>query len=192
MRLLQLNYFIFLTLIFLFTACKNDTEKELKKREKELEKKEQALRAWEQRLSLKEQTLIKREQHTDSISNDSDTIGVFNPKLIGNWKITMVCTETTCEGSAIGDTKTEHWNISYQNNKVVARVLANKQLIRTYSGLFKENTLELSIEQASDSETQMQVVLNPSSTIENLMEGERVINQSGKCKIIYQLKAEKL
>ena len=192
MRLLQLNYYIFLTLIFLFTACKNDTEKALKKREKELEKKEQALRAWEQRLSLKEQTLIKREQHTDSISNYSDTIGLFNPKLIGNWKITMVCTETTCEGSAIGDTKTEHWNISYQNNKVVARVLANMQLIRTYSGLFKENTLELSIEQASDSETQMQVVLNPSPTVENLMEGERVINQSGKCKIIYQLKAEKL
>jgi hypothetical protein len=187
MRTLQSNYLIFLALGSLLTCCGEN-----EKRAKELEKKEQKLRIWEQQLSLREQALIKRELIIDSLTSNSHTRGVVDPKLVGDWRMTMVCTETTCEGSAIGDTKTEHWNISYQNNRVVARVTANKQLIRTYSGFFKENTLELTADQAPESETQMRVVLNPSSEIANLMEGERVINQGGKCKIVYQLKAEKL
>jgi hypothetical protein len=185
MRTFQLNYLIFLVLASLLTCCGEN-----EKLAKELEKKEQRLKIWEQQLSLREQALIKRELIIDSLNSNSDTAGVVDPKLVGDWKMTMICTETTCEGSAIGDTKTEHWNISYQKNKVIARVLANNQLIRTYSGLFKENTLEL--EQVSGSETQMRVVLSLNPTVANLMEGQRVINQGGKCKIIYQLKAEKL
>jgi hypothetical protein len=187
MRSFQTNYIIFLAFTLLLICCGENG-----RRKKELEKKEQQLKVWEQQLSLREQALIKKEYIIDSLNSYSDTAGVFDPKLVGDWKMTMVCTETTCEGSAIGDTKTEHWNISYQNNRVVARVIANKQLIRHYSGFFKENTLELTADQAPESEAQMRVVLNPNPAITNLMEGQRVINQGGKCKIVYQLKAEKL
>lgn len=187
MRSFQLNYLIFLAFTLLLSNCGEN-----KKREKEFEKREQKLKIWEQQISLREQALIKKEHIIDSLNSYSDTAGVVDPKLVGDWKITMECTETSCEGSAIGDTKTEHWNIYYQHSKVIAKVVANKQLIRSYSGFLKENTLELSLEQAPDSETQMRVVLNLNPALANLMEGQRIINQAGKCKIVYQLKAEKL
>ena len=128
----------------------------------------------------------------DSLQKQADTVGTYNPNLEGNWSITMQCIETSCEGSAIGDTKTEQWNIAYQNNKVVVNATSNKKLIRTYTGIFKENTLELTAQQPLDTETHMDVMLTPHPTTANLMEGRRVINQGGKCKIVYSLKAEKL
>jgi len=179
--------FIIISLVF---ACgEADTQKSIEVREKEVEQKEQILKLWEDQLKSKELDLISREQRIDSL-NQSDTLGIINPRLVGVWKVTMQCIETTCEGSAIGDTKTEQWNISYQNNKVVVTAISNQKMIRFYTGLFKENSLKLTA-QSSPDETQMDVILTPHPSMEKLMEGQRVINQSGKCKIVYALKAAK-
>lgn len=184
---------IFSALIILSASCgDNDNRKHLNDREKQLNDKERQLTAWEQRLKLKEQELSAREIKVDSLKNPRDTVGVYNPKLQGNWKVTMQCTETTCGGSAIGDIKTELWNISYQGNKVIARVTANNKIIRTYSGLFRENSLELTARHTSHTDTHMDVTLTPHLTTEGLMEGQRVINQGGKCKVVYSIKAERL
>ncbi|MGV3510037.1 MAG: hypothetical protein ACO1N7_12170 [Sphingobacteriaceae bacterium] len=183
---------ILLVVSIILSGCgKSANQKNIEKREKEIQQKEQQLKAFEQQLKLKEQNLLSREKQLDSLKTKADTIGVYNPKLVGNWRVNMQCIETTCEGSAIGDTKTEQWNISYNNNKVVANALSNKKIIRVYTGLFKENTLELKA-QPTDLETEMNVVLTPHSSTENLMEGRRIINHSGKCKIVYALKAEKI
>lgn len=183
---------ILLVVSLILSGCgKSANQENIEKREKQIQLKEQQLKAFEQQLKLKEQNLLSREQQLDSLKIQSDTVGVYNPKLIGNWMVNMQCIETTCEGSAIGDTKTEQWNIAYKNNKVVVSASSNKKVIRVYTGLYKENTLELKAH-PSDLETEMSAVLTPHSSTENLMEGRRIINHSGKCKIVYALKAEKL
>lgn len=191
MKLFRL-YKVSFAFILLFAACgKSGNERNLEKREQTVEAKEQQLLILEEQLKLKEQELIKREQQIDSLKTESDSIGTYNPKVIGNWTVTMQCTETSCEGSAIGDTKTEQWNISYQDKTVIAKAYANKKLIRTYSGLFKENNLQLSARQTPETDTQMDVILSPHPTTEGLMEGQRVISQGGKCRIVYSIKAER-
>lgn len=182
---------LFLLTMFLvaFSCTDTDSQKTLELREKEVEQKEQILKLWEDQLKSKELELISRQHQLDSL-NRSDTLGVFNEKVVGSWKVTMQCIETTCEGSAIGDTKTEQWNISYQNNKVIVSAVSNQKVIRLYTGLFKDNSLKLAAQSASD-ETTMDVVLTPHPSMDKLMEGQRIINQSGRCKIVYALKAAK-
>ncbi|MEJ6981266.1 hypothetical protein WG906_12435 [Pedobacter sp. P351] len=184
---------LFLLALVLFSGCgKSNSQKKLELREKELQLKEKKLLNLDQQLKLKEQDLSKREQRLDSLKNNDDTLGVYNPKLVGSWLITMQCIETTCEGYAVGDTKTEQWNIAYQNNRVIIKAISNKKIIRTYSGFFRENSLNLTAVPPPDAHTEMSVVLNPHDTNDKLMEGQRVIDRTGNCRVVFTLKAEKL
>ncbi|SKB36478.1 hypothetical protein [Daejeonella lutea] len=185
-RLLTLILFLF------FTACgKSAEERKLEQMAVDLESREKLLLAREQQVDLKELELAKLQQQIDSIRGKSDTIGTYNPELVGTWQVTMNCIETTCEGSAVGDTKTEQWIISYQNNKVIARAQANANVIRVYNGLYKENALQLAALETPDQETHMDVLLTPHATTKGLMEGQRIINRLGICRTVYTLKAEK-
>lgn len=181
-----------LILILVFTACgKSAEERRLEEKVRNIEARETQLQAREQQLELKESELIKLQQQIDSIRGKADTIGTFNSELAGTWQVTMSCIETNCEGSAVGDTKTEQWFISYQNNKVVARARANDKVIRIYKGIFKENTLQLAALETSVQKTHMTVLLTPHAATKGLMEGQRTINRVGTCRTVYSIKAVK-
>jgi VCBS repeat-containing protein len=189
---MHLKLFIIYTLAtVLFLSCgKSDNRKTLEDREKEVQQKEQQLSVFEQQLKLKEQDLAKQQKQLDSLKSQNDTLGVFNVKLAGNWQVSMHCTEATCEGYAVGDTKTEQWSIAYEGNKVTVQAMANKKSVRTYSGLFTENSLKLKSLPPPDAQSKMSVTLSPHATNENLMEGQRVIDR-GNCRVVFSLKAEK-
>lgn len=185
-------YFIVALMLSSISGCGNsETKRKLDLKEKELAQKEDSLLKFDHELKSREQQILKREQLLDSLKSQNDTLGVYNPKLIGTWLVTMQCTETTCEGYAVGDTKTEHWNISYQNNKVMVKAISNKKVIRAYSGLFKENSLNLIAVPPPDADTEMKVVLSPHTTNENLMEGQRIIDRANNCRVVFSLKVEK-
>ncbi len=46
-------------------------------------------------------------------------------------------------GRLVGDTKTETWDLSYQNDRVIAKAMTGENLIRVYTGTFRNNLLEL-------------------------------------------------
>jgi len=178
--------------MLLFSNCGRSREEEsIEQKSKEISKREQELLAWEQRLQSKEDSLISREQLLDSAGKQSDSINVFNPALTGNWNVKMVCIQTTCEGSAIGDTKTERWNISYKENSIIVNATFNNKLIRVYEGVHVDNGIQLlALPQPEAVGTVIKVTLR--TTKENRMEGLREINQGDKCRIIYSLELEKL
>jgi hypothetical protein len=176
-------------MLFLSSCDYQKREEEIRKQEAALNQKEQELLLKEKTLQLKEEELLKREKRFDSTVTISNYI--VDSALIGNWAVTMVCTETTCPGSAIGDTKSEKWQISYQSNSIIAKVLSNDRLTRIYTGFYTGNTIELVEEQskeASLSSTKMVVrlrVLDPTH-----LEGQREISRED-CKVIYSVELEK-
>jgi len=190
---------VFLLLSFLFcSGC------DLRKREDELQKKETAINQKEQELLLKEKTLqlketelMQRELKLDSVKNTdtvqkADSTHLYNPLLIGTWSVKMTCTETTCEGSAVGDTKTEQWNISYQGNTIIAKAMANDKLVRVYTGFFTGNTVELvedrkiiPLQPATKMAVRLQVINEKS------MDGQREIARDNECKVVYAIQARK-
>ncbi len=186
-----------LLFIFLFSGCGlQERETALQKREKELAQKEQELATKENNLQLKEAELVTREQQLNK-KPQADSVtqappGVINPALIGTWNARMVNTETTCPGSAIGDTKTEIWELSYQNERVIAKAKTGENLTRTYTGTYQNNTLELTenVEPSPTAPATQMVVrltlLNPTT-----MEGQREIIRAGDCRIIYALQLNK-
>jgi len=135
---------LFLIALFFCTpGCElKQREAELEKREAALNQKEQELIVKEKTLQIKEQELLQREQKMDSTLK-ADTLRQYNPALTGTWQVKMTCTETTCPGSAIGDVKTEQWNISYQATTVLVKAMTGDKLVRIYTGSFNGNTVEL-------------------------------------------------
>src|SRR5690606_14738284 len=184
------SYKQFLTCTFfilIFSGYQNrEHEQKLQDREKALALKEQELKVWEQRLKLREEELDKREKQ-DSLN--ADTIGFFNPSIPGDWLVKMRCTETSCETSAIGDTRTEKWHMEFENNKVIVKALSNNKVTRVYSGLYNGQSLQL---KANDPSSDTDIKVSLSFTAPSRMEGERQISQSGNCKVTYALTLEKL
>ena len=177
----------FLLSIFFQGCTLREKELALQNKEKELIKKEQDLIVRENNLKLREEEFANKLM-ADSLSTD---FSFYNNTIIGNWDARMVCTEATCPGSAVGDSKTETWQINYEGKIVVAKAMSGNQLIRIYTGTYTGNTLELIEERpttTSDQATKMVVRLR--LTNNSTMEGQRDILRSD-CKVIYSLNLTK-
>jgi hypothetical protein len=182
------SIFLFLLSFFLLQGCDmRKREETIQAKEAQLNQKEQELLLREKTLQLKEDELAKKQQQIDSTAI-SDTTAQINTKLVGSWEVKMTCTETSCSGSAVGDTKNEVWDISYQDKSVLAKAKVNNELVRVYSGTYNGNILELA--EAHNGTTQQ----SPTKIIVRLrlvndlqMEGNREIERIGDCKIIYSV-----
>jgi hypothetical protein len=188
----------FFLLLFFFAGTLSgcglkDRESAVREKEAELTQREQALAEKEKTLQLQEEALLAKERKLNQADSTTKiTASVYNPALVGQWTARMVCTETSCTGSAIGDTKTETWELSYQNDQVIAQAKDGEVLIRTYTGALRNNFLELTENvgpSAAGPATRMLVRL--AFINETTMEGEREIIRSGNCRIVYALQLQK-
>lgn len=187
MRTMLLCFCFFL----LLSGCDIDKrEKELEKKAQELQQKAEELQAKELALNLKEQELAQLARAIDSTRQDSTFI--YDPTLIGMWSARMTCTETTCAGSAVGDTKTEQWQITYQGQQILAKALVSDTLTRVYQGIYTGNTLELVEERGrADVRPVTRMIVRLRKVGPSTMEGQREIIREGECKIIYALQMVK-
>lgn len=180
-------------LFFSISGCGlREREASRQQKEAELARKEQLLAEKEKRLQLKEEELLIKEQLYQSRHLDTVTTSAFHPAMAGQWDVRMNCIETTCPGSAIGDTRTETWDLSFRNGQIIARALSGDKLIRTYTGAIQNKQLELTenVERpAAQPPTQMLVRLRLVN--ETSMEGEREIIRAGDCRIVYALQLDK-
>lgn len=174
---------------FLFSGCGiRERETALQKREAQLVQREQEILLKEESLQLREKELQSKAQRLDSTARDS---AFYNPTVLGKWSVRMTCIEAGCPGSAVGDTKYETWELTYQNNQVIAKALVNNNLVRVYTGSYKNNTLELTeSEELSPASPGTKMLLRLTLINENTMEGQREIVRAD-CRIIYALQLDK-
>ena len=176
----------------LFSGCN------LREREATLKKKEDAINDKEQQLLLKEKTLqlkedeLTRRQHLIDSSATQDTTAKVNASLVGTWAVQMSCTETSCQGSAVGDTKTETWELNYQDKNVIAKAKVNNELVRVYSGIYNGTTLELMETQNETLPAVTKIVVHLRTVSDSKLEGQREIERLNEsCKIVYAVTMEK-
>ena len=176
----------------MLNSCSFDHKaKELQQWENNLNQREQELILREKMLELKESELARKDAYLDSTLR-KDSAVKYDTSLIGNWNVKMVCIEATCTGSAVGDTKTEHWVISRQGSSFIAKVISGEKLVRIYSGIYTGNTLEL-IAQTEQGPDQRPAKMVARLHIVNAkrMEGQREISRENDCKIIYTMEMNK-
>lgn len=175
---------LFLLAIFLQSCGFKEREQTITRKEKELEVLEAELLRKEQQLAEKEKALLARELTLDSTHQNADSANQYEPGIVGRWLVKMNCTQTTCEGSAIGDVKVEHWDINYgEANSVIVKAYAGKVLTRIYKGFYSTDSgLHLLHENS--------ITVSLSFNDKGNMEGTREITQPD-CKIVYALSAEK-
>lgn len=185
---------LFITVSFFTAGCGlRERELELDKRTDELNLKEQELLSKEKALQLKEEELGKKEKRLDSSSqNQPDSFSVKHSQLAGKWNVTMRCIETTCAGSAVGDTKTEQWEISFQDSEIIARAFSGNKLIRVYSGSNRGNAVELSsAPDNTDPSKSTKMIVRIQEINEREIQGQREIIRPDNCHIIYSLELKK-
>ena len=180
-----------LTLLFsllLFSGCDiRAREEKLQQQRTQLAQKELELLSREKELQSREAALVEREKSLDSTmqATPKDT-GVYKADLVGLWTVKMNCTETDCPGSAVGDIKTEQWDLSYQNQTVIAKAIVDEKLVRIYSGLYTGNALELTAQQSDTAaQNSAQIVVRLEETGNGNLEGRRQISRTDNCKTIY-------
>jgi hypothetical protein len=169
-------------------------EQILTQKENELHQKEQELSLKEKALQLKEEEIIRKTQSLDSSKDSIVVDSIFiNPEFTGLWSVQMNCIETSCPGSAVGDLKTEQWDISYKDNKTIARVMDKGKVARVYSGTSTSNSLEMSFQQTNAGTNQLtSMVVRLEETAKNRLEGRREITRVPEnCKIVYAVEMVK-
>jgi hypothetical protein len=184
--------FVLASLFLIVPGCKSrKAENLMQTRELALNQKEQELLLREKKLELKEAALMEIQNRLDSTMKVDTTKVLYQP-LIGLWNAKMICTETTCAGSAVGDNKAEQWDFSYQSNTIIAKAMVNKNISRVYTGTYTGNSFELT-ENRTDTtvapDTRMFVRINIIDSTH--MAGQRQIIREGDCRIVYDLKLEK-
>ena len=192
MKLLRI---FFLSPAFILFGCDlRVREQELEKRADSISQKEQQLLVLQNQLEIKSNELDAKENRLDSLLKKTappDSVKAKQLFLVGRWNVQMVCTETTCTGSAVGDNKTEIWDLSFQNNMVIAQVYESNKLVRLYSGTANENELLLTAQQESESNgTSITAKLRIKN--ETALEGEREIVRPDDCRIIYSIQMGKI
>ena len=179
------------SIIVFFTSCSlREREQALDKRASELDQKEQELLLKERSLQLKEEELKKRDSLSGSTALDSTA--VIDLHLAGEWAVKMVCTEATCPGSAVGDTKNETWQVSYQGKNILVRAMAGSQLVRVYTGFYNGNFIELEEDhqnQEASAVSKFNVRLTKTDSL--TLVGNREIIRDANCRIVYSVNMTK-
>lgn len=183
----------YLFFVLLVASCNADQE-ELDKKLAEVNRKEQELILKEKSLQLREDELNERTKRLDSSSKKSaDSLLVLQPQVPGKWNVTMRCTETNCSGSAVGDVKIEQWEISYQNNEIIANAYSDNKLVRVYLGTSTGTAIELSTQpETGDQNQNTQMIVRIQEIKEKEMTGQRDIIRPDNCHIVYSLDFKKL
>ncbi|MGJ7029812.1 hypothetical protein [Niabella hirudinis] len=169
-------------------------------RRKQLDSREQALNAREQAVMLKEKKIVLMEDSLkryaakmDSASRVPDEPRIPLPdSLAGSWNVTMICTQTSCTGFAVGDIRKENWQVMGNGATVTVRALQGNKLIRVYTGSFTGTGLNLSTpetESVSPSAT-MQVILKTDNI--NKWSGQRRIVLSDGCETIFKIDMDRM
>jgi hypothetical protein len=189
-----MNWLGILICFSLLSSCGlREREKQLQQKTQEINQKEQQLLLKEKEIELKEEELLKREQALDSSGAKvvRDTVAI-NPDFLGEWEVKMLCVETNCSGSAVGDTKLETWIIEQKDNEIIARAMSGNNLVRAYTGNFNGNLLILNNEQEDPEHkvlSRMSVRLQ--KVKDNQLEGRREITRVGECRILYELELKR-
>ncbi len=173
---------IFIVIGFVFiTGC------DFQKRQADLDKKMNELNQREAVLSLKEQQLREKEKILDSTTHVvNDSLLRSHKKMEGGWRVDMLCTQTNCAGSAVGDVKTEYWNITVAGNDVTVNARSNRALSKRYTGSFAGNLLTLTADQDT-AEVYAMIEVHLQQSTDKEMDGERVVTQASGCQILYSL-----
>jgi hypothetical protein len=193
----RMKWFILLFLTFSFAALGCDTQKQenaLQLREAKLKEKEQEVLLREQTVQLKEAELLERLKLLDSLTNPNvaDTLSTLHAPLPGVYNVTMKCTETNCTGSAVGDTKIEQWELSFENNLVIVKAMSEKKLLRIYKGSYTGSAIELTAQQDNLNTPQAgSMIVRLQETKDNGLDGTREITRPDNCRITYDLDLQK-
>ena len=187
--------FVVLVILSFCFSCKTDNrEKMLAEKAAQLDAKERELELRQQSLALREEELLRQERLIDSLNTraTADSLSVLHPGLAGLYNVAMRCIETTCAGSAIGDTKSEQWQFSLADNMINVNAISNQQIVRVYKGRYVGNMIELVVQADSVSALAAgTITVKLQQTGDNQMRGSREIMRQDNCRIVYDLKLQK-
>ncbi|RYE00129.1 MAG: hypothetical protein EOP54_01400 [Sphingobacteriales bacterium] len=193
-----MNKFIYVSTFLLIAAGLSSCGFE--ERKQALDAREISLKEREQSLLIKEKMLLQLEDsiklstaRQDSLSLSLTKPGLPLPdSLQGTWNINMLCTQTNCSGSAVGDTRKESWTFSGGDaTGIYVKAMQGENLVRVYSGIFDGSGFVLSTPNGSGeaNTTTMNVKLNINTR--DKLSGSRVIQQADGCTITYKIDADR-
>ncbi len=173
-----------LSLLFLFAllSCTDSAkEEQLNLREKTLSEKEQLFAA-------KEQDYEKLKMLRDSLQAVPDSTATvrFSKSFLGRYNGKMICTDSNCSENAVGDLRSDVWEILEDGVKITNKN-GNEKF---YKGQFNNNELKLINEEAAPALIS-EITLNFSDSLTSRIKGNRLLKREN-CISKFSVELEKL
>ncbi|OJV51989.1 MAG: hypothetical protein BGO31_10000 [Bacteroidetes bacterium 43-16] len=193
-----MNKLIYVSTFLLITASLSSCGFE--ERKKALDAREVSLRDREQSLLMKEKMLTQLEDsiklsiaQQDSMTLSLKNLGLPLPdSLQGTWNINMLCTQTSCSGSAVGDTRKESWTFSGGDSTgVYVKAMQGENLVRVYSGIYDGSGFILSTPNVSGDPNATSMNVKLAVNTPDKLSGTRIIQQADGCTITYKIDADR-
>lgn len=187
----RLKIFLILSILYFLASCGfKQRENALNEKEANLKQKEQQLMLWEKDLQLKEDSIKLLIARSDSVLF-IDSIAMLPSHLQGDWTAKMICIQTNCTGSAIGDVQNDNWQVSAQDSSVIIKSISKDGTInRVYTGnYYQGNTIRASV--SNDNPASGKRLVEITGIGQNKMQGTRTVIQSDGCQIVYSLEMDK-
>lgn len=119
--------------------------------------------------------------------------------IAGEWEVIMKAVKSDCEGTTLGDIRTEKWLINFENDFVVINVIGNTNTNKEYSGTFDgKNIIVSALDKVIEKklfkdETKILGKTTVNLKVENssLITGKREVVKNGPCQIEYEVKLKR-
>lgn len=182
-----------LLILFIFALFLNSCN--YAEKEKQLIERESLLTEKEKLFEIKEAEYQSLLQLRDSLRNSkSDTIvhQGWPEFLKGQWQSKMVCKESNCSTYAVGDQRTDYWEFSNDDDKMLIKVSNKNQPIREYKGFYENNIVKASYTSDSTAikQIKMEIILDDFSS--DKIKGMRIVNADNSCVAKYSLELSKI
>lgn len=194
MKMLYLTIFISIT-ILLNSCGKTDEEIALEKKriqdsiEKVIESaKETAVEEAQQKAEsekrLAEQAEWERKNKKFNVED-----------LVGTWNVKMSCINSNCQGTNVGDIRSETWYINYEGGRIIVKVSGNSTTNTLYTGTFDGKILKLHYDLIKTGLFKDKTVSVIDATLRmdspNELIGKRKVLNDGPCNIDYNISLTK-
>ncbi len=179
---MRLKLFPIILTLFLAIAVIHCQEKTDPK-QTELQKRDSILTVKEKEFALKAadyQALLKLR---DSLNTPKDTVAV-NPlpvEINGTWTGKIVCTHSNCTDYVVGDVRTDEWQISSEDGKIVAKNVNKTGVIRMYTGEYTGGKVVLVSETPADAASQRTFRIEFGTVSADRLAGTREIQVNQSC-----------
>ncbi len=183
-RIRAYKFLISVLLLMLVGCQEGDAQKQT-----DLHKRDSLLTVKEKEFALKAADYQSLLELRDSLNMLKDSVNV-NPlpvSITGNWTGKLVCTHSNCTDYVVGDVRTDEWQLSEEDGKIVAKNVNKTGVVRMYTGEYNGTEILLTSQNTPEAPVNRTFKIEFGTVSADRLAGTREIQVDQSCTSVFSI-----